>query len=60
MMFMQRKCPGKQSASEGSLSPEFVKKMKAYFEEVDAFELPVEEVSDHDLEWGGGKVIADT
>ena len=50
MMFMQRKCPGKQSASEGSLSPEFVKKMKAYFEEVDAFELPVEEVSDHDLE----------
>ncbi|XP_027104210.1 uncharacterized protein [Coffea arabica] len=46
----KRKCPGKQSASEGSLSPEFVKKMKAYFEEVDAFELPVEEVSDHDLE----------
>lgn len=46
----KRKCPGKQSASEGSLSPEFVKRMKAYFEEVDAFELPVEEVSDLDLE----------
>lgn len=46
----KRKCPGRQSAGGGSLSPEFVKKMKAYFEEVDAFELPVEEVSDHDLE----------
>lgn len=48
-MLLQRKCSDK-SASEDSLPPEYVKQMKAYFEEVDAFELPVEEVSDHDLD----------
>ncbi|KAL3524037.1 hypothetical protein ACH5RR_016871 [Cinchona calisaya] len=40
----KRKRTEQQSAYEYSVSPEF-KQLKAYFDEVDAFELPVEEVS---------------
>jgi len=32
------------------LAPEFVEKQRAYFAEIDAFELPEEEVSDSELE----------
>uniref|UniRef100_A0A0A9ES14 Sororin C-terminal region domain-containing protein n=1 Tax=Arundo donax TaxID=35708 RepID=A0A0A9ES14_ARUDO len=38
------------SSSTHKLPEEFVKKYKAYFADIDAFELPEEEVSETDLE----------
>ncbi len=39
------------SSGKHMLPEDFVKKQRAYFEEVDAFELPEEEASETDLEW---------
>lgn len=47
-IIIQKKRSQRQSFSESSLPEEFVKQQKAYFEEVDAFELAVEEVSVYD------------
>ena len=44
-IILQRRC----SEQDYSLSQEF-EKQKAYFQEIDAFELPVEEVSSSDLD----------
>jgi hypothetical protein len=46
--FKQKRAP--PSTPTPKLPEDFVKRQRAYFAEVDAFELPVEEVSESEVE----------
>lgn len=47
-MIVQRRCPRQQAVPD--YSAQDLEKQKAYFQDIDAFELPVEEVSLADLD----------
>lgn len=47
-MVLQKRCPRTERTSE--LPDEFVRNQKAYYDDIDNFELPVEEVSQDELD----------
>lgn len=50
MIFLQKQCavPAGKDVSRHALPQDFIEKQRAYFAEIDAFELPEEEVDSVD------------